>query len=162
MKPGAFDELRTWRNRVTTVWNWTCLPTGYSMSETAERRGSRGYMKRSKFHVRGRLALAFVLVLLTALAHLGVAQESGGAITGNVIDPSGAAVAGAAITAKDVDRGVVFKTESNTEGVYSLPRLQVGRYEVRVEKSGFQTAVRTAFDLVVNQVATIDVALTLG
>jgi len=119
-------------------------------------------MKRSQLHLRSRLALAAILVLLTALTQVAVAQEAGGAITGKVIDPSGAAVVGAAVTAKEVNRGVVFKTETNVEGVYNLPRLPVGKYEVRVEKSGFQTAVRSAFDLDVNQVAKIDVALTLG
>ena len=115
-------------------------------------RGSRG----------GRLLLLSILALVAALVPLGRTQEVTGAITGKVSDPSGAAVPSASVTARDVDRGTTFKAETNEDGVYMLPRLPVGNYEVRVEVSGFQTALRPAFNLVLNQTARVDFALTLG
>jgi len=102
------------------------------------------------------------IAVLTAIAPRGVAQEVTAAITGKIMDPSGAAVANASVTAKDADRGSAWKTQSNDEGAYSLPRLPIGRYELRVESNGFQTAVRSAFNLELNQTARIDITLTLG
>jgi len=112
-------------------------------------------MRRSELFV---LALALLLALMQA----GLAQEVTGAITGKVIDPSGSAIAGANVNAKDMDRGTVWKSQTNESGIYNLPRLPIGRYEVRVEANGFQTAVHSAFDLALNQTATIDVKLTIG
>jgi Carboxypeptidase regulatory-like domain/TonB dependent receptor len=106
--------------------------------------------------------LAWGTALLLMLAQAAVAQEVTGAITGKVTDPSGAAIVGATVIAKDVDRGTVARATTNEVGVYNLARLAIGRYEVRVEASGFQSAVRPAFELALNQTATVDVALTLG
>ncbi|SPE41964.1 TonB-dependent receptor [Candidatus Sulfopaludibacter sp. SbA3] len=121
-------------------------------------------MRRSDFHLRIRLGFVPILVtaLLTAIAPFGAAQEVTAAITGKIADPSGSAVAGAAVTAKDMERGTAWPTKTNEEGVYTLPRLPIGRYEVRVEAPGFQVAVHPAFDLQINQTARIDIALTIG
>ncbi len=78
------------------------------------------------------------------------------AINGVVTDPSGAAVAGATVTAKDLDRGTPWPTTTNGGGAYSLPRLPMGRYEVRVTNQGFQSAVQSPVELQLNQVAKID------
>lgn len=107
-----------------------------------------------------RFALA--LTLLLSLAAVGLAQESSAAITGRVTDPANAAVAGATVTAKDTERATVWSTKTNDEGLYTFSRLPVGRYELKVAATGFQTALRPAFDLVLNQTAKIDIALTLG
>jgi hypothetical protein len=112
--------------------------------------------------IRRLLIGSLVMVLIAALAPAGWTQEITGAITGKVNDPSGAAITGANVTARDVDRGTIWKTETNMEGVYDLPRLPIGNYEVRVEASGFQTAVRPAFNLVLNQTARLDFAMILG
>jgi hypothetical protein len=121
-------------------------------------------MRTSEVNWRVRLGLACILAiaLLTALAPATLAQETSGSITGKITDPSGASVANAAVTAKDVDRGTTYKSQTNSDGAYGLQRLPVGRYELRVEAQGFRTAVREPFDLVLNQVATVDVVLTLG
>jgi len=108
-----------------------------------------------------RSYLILAITLLIAFAQTGMAQESS-AITGKITDPSGAAVANATVTVNDVDRGTTWSTKTNTEGVYNLPRLPIGRYEVRVEAAGFQTALRPAFNLELNQTARIDLTLTIG
>jgi hypothetical protein len=121
-------------------------------------------MKRSEFHLRTRLGFVSILIvaMLAVLAQYAFAQEATAAITGKISDPSGAAVAGATVTAKDADRGTITQVKTNTEGVYNLPRLPVGRYELRVEATGFQTAVHPAFTLDLNQTAKIDMAMTIG
>ncbi|HTP30967.1 MAG TPA: carboxypeptidase regulatory-like domain-containing protein [Candidatus Acidoferrales bacterium] len=102
------------------------------------------------------------IAVLFALTLPVPAQESSAAITGKIADPSGAALAGATVVATDADRGTVWTTRTNEEGVYTIARLPVGRYELKVEAAGFQTARHAAFDLALNQTARIDVTLTLG
>src|SRR5258708_21460476 len=90
------------------------------------------------------------------------AQEVTATITGTVVDASGGAVVGATVTAKSVERGTIFKAESNEAGIYRIPQLPVGNYDLRVEKQGFQTSLYPAFVLVLNQIARIDVQLKGG
>jgi hypothetical protein len=106
-------------------------------------------MKKHDFHLRTRLGLVLILAaaLFTATTQVGIAQEASASISGRLTDPSGAAVANAAVTARDVDRGTIWKTQTSSDGSYSLPRVPIGQYELRVEASGFQTAVRSAFAL---------------
>jgi hypothetical protein len=103
-------------------------------------------------------AIALLLAFMPALH----AQETSAGITGKVSDPSGAALAGATVTAKDVERNTSWSTKTNDEGAYTFARLGIGRYELTVEAKGFQTAHHAAFDLALNQTAKIDVSLTLG
>ena len=90
------------------------------------------------------------------------AQEVTAAINGVITDPSGAAISGAKVTVKDLDRGTVFPASTDSVGRYSLPRLPVGRYEVRAENPGFQTAIQSPVVLVLNQVAKIDFQMAIG
>src|SRR5579871_1808780 len=126
-------------------------------------RGQEVNMRRNEFHLRTRFGLVLILAtaLLAAMA-VGFAQEVTGAITGKITDPSGGAIVGAAVSVKDVDRGTVWKAATNEEGLYNLPRLPIGRYELRAEAGGFQTAVHAAFNLELNQNAKIDIVMTIG
>jgi hypothetical protein len=121
-------------------------------------------MNRRNFQLRIRsgFVLFLAIALLAAIAPYGAAQEASAGITGKVSDPSGAAVAAATVTARDADRGTSWTTKTNDEGGYTFARLPIGRYEVKVEATGFQSALRTAFDLQLNQTARVDIALTIG
>ncbi|MBV8071350.1 MAG: carboxypeptidase regulatory-like domain-containing protein, partial [Acidobacteriaceae bacterium] len=114
---------------------------------------------------KGRLfqnIVPFALAVLLLAVATARAQEVTGAINGLVTDPSGAAVTGAKVTAKDLDRGTSFPTTTDGSGFYNLPRLPVGRYEVRVENAGFQSAVKSDVVLQLNQNARIDFQLAVG
>ena len=89
-------------------------------------------------------------------------QEITAAITGRVTDPSSAAVAGAKVTATDTAHGTVWPTVTNNQGAYDLPRLPVGTYNVKVEKSGFESTQQSNILLVLNQTARLDFALRVG
>jgi Carboxypeptidase regulatory-like domain len=106
------------------------------------------------------------VVVSLALAFCGaqrvVAQDVTATVTGTVTDPSGAAIPGATVTAKSVERGTTFKDVSNDAGIYRIPQLPVGNYELRVEKDGFQTALYPGITLVLNQIARIDIGLKVG
>lgn len=105
----------------------------------------------------------FLVVLACLFATVpAFAQEITAVINGNVTDKSGAAVAGAKVTARDLDRGTAYPTVTASDGAYNLPRLPIGRYEVRVESAGFQSAVQSNITLVLNQVAKVDFELQVG
>ena len=89
-------------------------------------------------------------------------QEVTAAINGVITDPSGASVPGVKVTVRDLQRGTTYPATTDGQGRYSLPRLAIGTYEVRAEASGFQVAVQSPVLLVLNQVAQVSFALTVG
>jgi hypothetical protein len=117
-------------------------------------------MRKSPREVRALLCLA--LAALACLAYVTPAQAVTATITGTVTDPSGSAVVGANVTAKSVERGITYSAVTNDAGIYRIPLLPVGSYDLRVEKTGFQTAAYPPFTLVLNQVARVDVELKIG
>ncbi len=105
------------------------------------------------------LSLA-ALLLLTAQPILG--QEVSAGITGRIIDPSGAAIAAAAVTARDAQRGTVWPTQTNVDGIFAFPRIPVGTYDLKVEVKGFKTATRSGIQLELNQRARVDITMEIG
>src|SRR5260370_31737843 len=85
-----------------------------------------------------------------------------GEITGQVTDGTGGVVPGAKITATNVDTNAVRNAVSNDAGIYSLPSLQPGAYNLRVEKSGFKSVTRPGVQLEVQQNARLDFELPVG
>jgi len=102
------------------------------------------------------------LILMFAASLPVSAQQDGGSITGLVTDASGSAVAHAAITVRDVDRGTTWTTNTNGAGIYEFPQIPVGNVEVKVAADGFASQVRSTFNLVLNQVARVDFHLAVG
>ena len=74
---------------------------------------------------------AFVLVALSILTATAVAQTNEGAIAGNVLDPSGAMVPNAKISARHVNTGSTYETVSSSAGAYRFPNLRIGTYDER-------------------------------
>lgn len=107
----------------------------------------------------GVLAASLTVSLVSFDLH---GQEVTAAINGIITDASGGLIATAKVTAKDLDRGTTFPTTTNDAGFYIFPRLPIGRYEVRVEHAGFQTAVRSDIVLQLNENARVDFTLTVG
>jgi Carboxypeptidase regulatory-like domain/TonB dependent receptor-like, beta-barrel len=117
-------------------------------------------MQDKRHSIMWVLSLLLLIALLAAIPM--VAQEVTAAINGTVTDPSGAAISGAKVTATDLDRGTVYTTMTGADGSYDLPRLPVGRYDVRVENAGFQTALKHDVKLVLNQIAEINFRMAIG
>jgi hypothetical protein len=101
-----------------------------------------------------------ILFLLTATT-LALSQENA-AITGTVIDPSGAAIPNATITLTHSATGTVHTTKTNAYGFYSVSELQIGTYDMTVSAPGFQTYSKTG--LVLNEAQTLrsDAKLQIG
>src|SRR5689334_6712978 len=64
-------------------------------------------------------------------------QSTFGSIVGSVRDASGAAVPGAAITAKEQNTGILVSIISGADGLYEFPNLKPGRYLLVGAKQGF-------------------------
>src|SRR6185369_4178045 len=79
-------------------------------------------------------------------------------IVGHVTDPSGAAVGGAQVTARNTGTGLERTAASGDTGDYELPLLPVtGTYSLSVSKAGFQTGEFSGIVLQVDQHARFDV-----
>src|SRR6266853_3329800 len=90
------------------------------------------------------------------------AQVSTGTISGVVQDQSGAVIAGAMVTVRNVDTGAARTLTSDAGGRYIAPDLSLGSYEVQGQQSGFQTEVRTGITLTVGREAVVNLALKVG
>ncbi len=102
----------------------------------------------------------FLLFLVRASALLG--QMPTATILGNVTDSTGATVPEAALTARNLETGQSRTMTTAADGSYRFSALPVGKYEVRAEKSGFQTGVRTGLTLTVAQEAVVNFTLQVG
>src|SRR5262245_20522321 len=69
-------------------------------------------------------------------------------ISGRVVDATGAAVGGATVTVTSPDTGAARTVTTDETGNFRVPSLPVGLQQVRAEKPGFQSAVRTGINLV--------------
>ncbi|MHB1699358.1 MAG: carboxypeptidase-like regulatory domain-containing protein [Acidobacteriaceae bacterium] len=97
------------------------------------------------------------------LASAGYAQQGSQAtLNGTVTDPSGAVVAGAVVTATEMDTNVSNKAVTTGAGVYTFPALPPGRYKIATAHEGFQTAGMTDIELRVGQMLTVNVKLQMG
>ncbi len=106
-----------------------------------------------------RLVIGVGVLCLSAFAQ----SEVGGAtLTGSVLDPSGAIIPQAKITALNANTGFSRVTESSDAGVYNFVRLPVGVYAVTVEKTGFKQFKKSGIELTVGAVLTLDARLEVG
>ena len=83
-------------------------------------------------------------------------------ITGMVNDPTGAVVANAPISVKNLDTGQVFTAASSQTGNYTVSQLPIGDYDLTVAVPGFKTYTHTKFHLAAAQTMREDVALEVG
>jgi hypothetical protein len=111
---------------------------------------------------RGTIVLLCSLVALVCGPARLSAQAVSGSILGTVTDQSGAAVSGAKVNIKDVDRNVTTTTTSNESGNYQQTALSPGRYELTVEKSGFNAFLQQNVTVTVGQSTRVDASLQVG
>jgi hypothetical protein len=105
------------------------------------------------------------LALLAMLWPAGAAwaQIGGsGSIQGTVLDPSGAALPAATVTATHVATGIATTRQTTEAGVYSLSPLAPGEYRVTVTLDGFQTFVQEAVVVDALGIVGLNVTLRVG
>src|SRR5437660_1132029 len=83
---------------------------------------------RLRNSLRG-LAIAVALPLSILCSHPVQGQVVGGTISGTISDKSGAVVANATVSLKNLATEVISVVKSNAQGLYSLPNLLPGNYQ---------------------------------
>lgn len=102
------------------------------------------------------------VAFLFAGATVSVAQIGRGTILGSVRDSANAVIPGAEIRAVQQETNLQFRTRTTDAGLYVLPGLPVGRYEISVAVAGFKRAVRGGIVLYVDDRLQVDFGLELG
>jgi outer membrane receptor protein involved in Fe transport len=109
-----------------------------------------------------RYAFLYFAVLCVG-ANSGRAQVTiSGSITGVVTDTSGAVIAGATVTATNINTQVSTSTVTNSTGLYTIYSLIPGTYTVAVEQTGFSKFVRENVVVSVDTVVRVDATLKVG
>src|SRR6185503_3196329 len=83
-------------------------------------------------------------------------------ITGRVSDPTGAIVANAPVSVRNLENGQVFRAASSQTGNYTVSQLPIGDYELSVAVPGFKTYTHSKFHLAAAQTMREDVGLEVG
>lgn len=109
-------------------------------------------------HLR-RLAAGLTVLICTGSA---AGQLLQGSLEGHVLDPSAAAVPGAAVSVADERTGFTRAGWTNEAGFFVFPTVPSGVYTVRVSADGFRAAAREGVPVSANTVSRADFSLTLG
>ncbi len=112
-----------------------------------------------KFLIFFSLYLCLVLINITSICAQATATAE---LRGRVVDPNGAAVPGATITATNNSKGTTRTVNADSEGNYVILSLLPSNYTVKVEATGFAAKTYSNVVLEVGQQLALDVDLTLG
>ncbi|MGA7791542.1 MAG: carboxypeptidase regulatory-like domain-containing protein [Candidatus Acidiferrales bacterium] len=121
-------------------------------------------MECRNFRIRRGLRVCILIFGLLGFAGMptpGRAQVTA-SITGTVEDASGAVVREATITVKSQETGATRTVTTDDSGNYRVLSLPLGPQELKVEKQGFKSVVRTGVSLEVGQEAVVNFRLEVG
>src|ERR1700730_12389847 len=99
--------------------------------------------------VSATLSVFVILASSILWASPAYAQVSGATLTGTEKDSSGAVIPNAQVAIPDAATGVTSTVSSGGAGLYTVPNVLPGNYEVRVTAPGFSTAVQKGLTLTV-------------
>ena len=112
--------------------------------------------------MRFRMFALFALMAMMLVVSSLQAQTTTGGIRGVVTDATGAAIAGASVTAKNVATNAEIRATANEEGLYSIPRILPGVYTVSLEANGFRKTEITAVDVSLGKDTVVNAKLEPG
>ncbi len=110
----------------------------------------------------GRFFLRFVLTWISLLIAVpgARAQTDYGALSGQVLDPSGAAIPGAAVSIASPS-GQTLRTKTNGEGFYKFDALVPGKYGLRVTSKGFAAFTADGVEISAGNSAKFNVSMII-
>ena len=115
-----------------------------------------------RFFREMKISVAALCLAFAVNGSMALAQTPTATVTGQARDASGAAVAGARVVARNVQTNIEREAVTSENGDYTIPLLNVGEYQVLIEKQGFKKAVQTGLILQVDQKARVDFTLQIG
>jgi hypothetical protein len=116
-------------------------------------------MKRHLVFLAGLLCVAMVCLWHAQPSY---GQGATATIRGTVLDPQGKAVPNAKVTARKVDTGQERGTTTSDEGIFVIPSLPPGVYDMRVEATGFNKGEVKGMNLQVGAVRDVNFNLALA
>jgi hypothetical protein len=122
-------------------------------------------MEMRKLNILLLASLGTAVATLAMLLALSVplrAQVLATAITGHVLDPSGALIVGAKVTVTNDSTNVSKSVVATSAGLYDVTNLIPGTYTVTAEMSGFKKEVRENVEVFVDTVTSVDITMAIG
>ena len=110
----------------------------------------------------GTWILGLAMCVFLPAAMYGQAAAGTASLTGVLTDPSGAVMPDVEVTVRNVDTNVSRTVKSNEVGRFEVVALQPGRYEIKAEKPGFTTLVRSGITLNVGARAVVNLEMALS
>src|SRR5262245_2696669 len=101
-------------------------------------------------------------LVLGALPALSQARSSSADLTGTVSDPSRLPLRGVSVTTTNLATGLARGAMTDASGVYRIPLLPPGVYEVKIELNGFSTQIKKYVTLTVGQILTLNFEMAIG
>lgn len=89
-------------------------------------------------------------------------QVAGATLSGTVTDNTGAVIAKAVITLKSAATAVERTAETDSAGIYSMPNITAGTYQMSASASGFKTQLQNGIVLDVGATRLINISLQVG
>ncbi len=109
-----------------------------------------------------RLIALCVFFCLLATQLLAQSQITTGVIQGTVVDPSGAVVPGASVTAKNPDTNYSRMLVSDANGRFVFLAMPPGNYQLTISAKGFATVVQQGINLTVGQSVSLSVPVKIS
>jgi Carboxypeptidase regulatory-like domain len=103
-----------------------------------------------------RSSLAVFSILVSSIA--AVAQSNYAVLSGSILDPEAHAIAGASVEVTSTSTGAIRRVSTNSQGLYVIPGLQPGSYELKITAPGFGVSAQP-LQLEVAQRLAIDIRL---
>jgi len=117
-------------------------------------------MKQTFWSSVARIGLFLLAIVICCLP--GSAQQTLGSLNGTVVDPSGAAVAGATVTATNAAINVTSTTTTQGTGFFQIFNLPIGAYVVKISREGFELTELTAVPVQEARATTVNATLKVG
>ena len=110
----------------------------------------------------GLLKIARLVAGILCFSAISLWAATGGSISGEITDPSGALIPGASLRLVNTAQQTVYRAVSDRKGLYSFPNLPVGHYRLTVTAPGFHSQERSDLTVDADAALRVDAMLDVG
>ena len=107
------------------------------------------------------LVVACAITVATASSAAAQSQASTGQVSGRAFDSSGAVMPGVIVTISSLDTGVRREVVTNGRGLYVIPLLPAGLYDLSGTASGFRSVTKPGLRVTVGTALTVDLPMLI-